>query len=217
MALVQCCSGSFDFFTRPRTIIAWRTAYPKESVQNIPTLYDETQVGIWKKKLQTPSIGYRATLIAHLEHHDPNTDGHFDVKIAEGDGYLITQNLYNSIPGEHWPQMNARSQDMTLVNGIKAKPLGQVFVPILLTNAKNGKGFRTVLHAYVMERMTRMGMFISHPSWIKKALYKKGGWEHLCNFGKGNAGKGKGKVVLKELRRWRSTVGTAPYRRRREK
>lgn len=61
-----------------------------------------------------------------------------------------------------------------------------------------------------------MGMFISHPSWIKKALYKKGGWEHLCNFGKGNAGKGKGKVVLKELRRWRSTVGTAPYRRRRE-
>ena len=78
------------------------------------------------------------------------------------------------------------------MNGMKANTLGQVFVPILSTNAKSGKVFRIVLNAYVMEGKTWMGMFVSHPSWIKDALYKKGRWEHVCNFGKGNAVKGKG-------------------------
>ena len=64
-------------------------------------------------------------------------------------------------------------------------------MPILLINAKNGKGFRIVLHAYVMGGMAEFSMLIGWPSWIRKALYKKGGWEHVCNFGKGTAGKGK--------------------------
>ena len=168
------------------------------------------------KNCKTPHIGHGATLIAHLEHHSRNTDGHFDVTIAERDGNFISQNLYNSIPEEHRPQMKGKAQEVTFINDVKANTLGQVFVPILSTNAKNGKGFSIVLHAYVMEAKTWMGMFISHPSWIKNTFYKKGGWQHVRNFGKGNAGRGKGKVVLKELQCWRSTAGTASYRRRRE-
>ena len=206
---MACCSDFMDFFIRPRTILAWDRADPEESVQNVPTLYDETHAGIWHKKLQTPYTGHGADLIAHLEHPAPNTDGHFDVIIAEGDGSFISQNFYNSIPEEHRPQMKGKAQEVTFINDVKANTLGQVFVPILLTNANNGKGFRIVLHAYVMEAKTWMGLFISHPSWIKRTLYKKGGWEHVCDFWKGNAGRRKGKVVLKELRRWQSTAETA--------
>ena len=204
MALVQYRSDFFDFINRPRTILAWDTAYPEKSVQIVTTIYDETHAGIWHDKLQILSTGYGANLIAHLEHHDPNTDGHFDIQITRGDRNFISQPLYNSIPDEHRPQMMARSQELTFINGVKGNTLGQVFVPILLTNAKNGKGFCIVLHAYVMEGMTQIGMITSYPSWIRKTWYKEDGWEHVC------------KVVLKEPQRWRLTAGIVPYRRRRE-
>ena len=85
--------------------------------------------------------------------------------------------------------MEATDQEVTFLIGQAANALGQVYVPILLTNAQNGERFRVVLQAYVLEEMS-MGMFISHPKWIEKTLFEKDAWEYICNFGDGNAGKG---------------------------
>lgn len=167
------------------------------SVQHIPTLYDETHRGIRHSSLEILSIGNSPALIAHLEHHEPTTDGSFAVCIAAGNGSFISQKLYDSIPEEHRPQIKATDQEVTFLSGHAANTLGQIFVPILLTNANKGERFRIVLHAYVLEKMT-MGMFISHPRWIEKTSCKKGGWEHICNFGGGNAGQGD-TVMLKGI------------------
>lgn len=211
MALVQCCSGFVGFFNisnRPRqpgnlhNTCAYQTqiiACPSSSVQHIPTLYHETHRGIWRSRLQILSLGNSPALIAYLEHHDPSTDGSFAVCIAAGNGNFISQKLYKSIPEEHRPQMKAKDQKATFLLGQSASTLGQVFVPILLANAKNGERFRIVIYAYVLEKMS-MGMFISHPRWIEETVYKKDGWGHICNFGEGNAGKGN-VVMLKGIQR----------------
>ena len=94
--------------------------------------------------------------------------------------------------------MEAIDQQVTFLLGEPAKALGQVFVPILLTNAKNGERFRVVLHAYVLEEML-MGMFISQPSWIEETSFKEDGVEYLCDFGEGNAAKGD-VIMLKGVR-----------------
>ena len=168
------------------------------NVEPTPTLYDETCRGIWHSTLQILSIGDSAALIADLEHHDSSKDGSFAVCIAAGKGNFISQELYNSIPEEHRPQMEAQDRKVTFLFGHSGHTLGRTFIPILLTNAKNGERFRIVLHAYILEKMS-MGMFISHPSWIGEILYKKDGCEYICNFGKGNAGEGN-VVVLKDIR-----------------
>ena len=157
----------------------------------VPTLYDETHRGIEDTRLEILSWANEPTLIAYLEHYDPSTDGSFAVCIASGNGNFISQKLYNSIPEEHRPQMEADNQKVTIVPGQPANTLGKTFIPILLTNANGGERFRIVLRAYIMER-SLMGMFISHPSWIKETSYKKR--EHICDFGEGN--RGKGNVVM---------------------
>ena len=211
MTLVQRCSGFVGFFNlsnRPKNPLnlhdncAYQTqimARPSSSVQHISTLHDEKHRGIWRSRLQILSLANSAALIAYLEHHDPSTDGGFAVCIAAGNGNFVSQKFYNSIPEEHRPQMKAKEQKVTFLLGQTANTLGQIFVPILLTNARNGERFRIVLHAYVLEKMS-MDMFISHPRWIKETLYKKDGWEHICNFGEGNAGKGN-VVMLKGVPR----------------
>ena len=95
--------------------------------------------------------------------------------------------------------MKARDQEVIFLLGQPTKALGQVFVPILLTNAKNGERFRVVLQAYVLEEML-MGMFISQPSWIEETSFKKDGDEYLCDFGEGNAAIGD-VIMLKGIRR----------------
>ena len=216
MALIQCCSGFvgfFNLFKRPKNTVNFHNlcayqnhimARPSFNVQHIPTLYEETHRGIchrgkWRSRLQILSLGNSPALIAYLEHHEPTTDGSFAVCIAAGNGNFISQELYNSIPEEHRPQMKAKDRKVTFLLGQSANTLGQVFVPILLTNAKNGERFRIVLHAYVLERMS-VGMFINHPRWIEETLYRKDGWEHICNFREGNAGKGN-VVMLKGIQR----------------
>ena len=173
-------------------------ARPSSSVQHTPTLYDETHRGISHITLKILSVGNSAALIADLEDHDSSTDGSFGVCIAAGEGNFISQKLYNSIPEEHRPPMEAQDRKVTFLFGHSGHTLGRTFIPILLTNAKNGERFRIVLHAYILEKMS-MGMFISHPSWIEENLYKKDGCEYICNFGKGNAGEGN-VVVLKDIR-----------------
>ena len=95
--------------------------------------------------------------------------------------------------------MEATDQEVTFLIGQAANALGQVYVPILLTNAQNGERFRVVLQAYVLEEMS-MGMFISHPSWIEETSCKKDGFEHICNFGEGSAAKGD-VIMVKGIRR----------------
>lgn len=56
----------------------------------IAVLYDETHRGRWDQTLSIASMGQVAHLYAHLEHHNPTTDGSFAICIAGGTGTFIS-------------------------------------------------------------------------------------------------------------------------------
>jgi hypothetical protein len=64
---------------------------PPDFSDSIPTLYDETHRGVWFQEAVIASLGNRANLIAHLEHHSPSTDGSFSVCLAGGAGVFVKQ------------------------------------------------------------------------------------------------------------------------------
>ncbi|CAD6589576.1 MAG: hypothetical protein ASARMPREDX12_003887 [Alectoria sarmentosa] len=156
-----------------------------------PTLYDETHRGIWHMKPHVNSFGNAPSLIAHLEHYDPTTDGSFAVCIAAGSGNFISKELYQSIPQEHRPGLDTRSHQVGLWFSEDQTALGATFIPIILKNAKTEKPFRIVLHAYVLPTMLG-GTFISHPTWIGVQRFVRRVREYRCDFGDGKIVKVKG-------------------------
>ena len=149
----------------------------------VPTLYDETHRGIWHLEPHVASAGHRVCLIAYLEHHKPTTDGSFGVCIAGGSGNFISQELFESIPLMHRPQLRKGTRSIGMMLGPSQDAIGEVFVPIILKNSNDGKRFRVVLHAYVLPKML-MGMFLSNPRWIKTQSFGPN-VEYDCDFGDG--------------------------------
>ncbi|MCJ1375316.1 hypothetical protein MMC20_006551 [Loxospora ochrophaea] len=132
----------------------------------IPTLYDETHKGIWHMEPRTASVTQSVYLIGKFEHHISITDGYFNIYISVGCGNFINQEVYESIPEEHRPELNSLETPPVAFRGpnatVRMTSLGTTFVPILFRNANTGKLFRVKLHAYVVLKLLK-GMIISQP------------------------------------------------------
>ncbi len=149
----------------------------------VPTVYDETHRGIWHLEPHVASAGHRVCLIAYLEHHKPTTDGSFGVCIAGGSGNFISQELFESIPPTHRPELRKGARSIGMMLGPSQDAVGEVFVPIILKNSNDGKRFRVVLHAYILPKML-MGMFLSNPERIETQRFgRNAGYD--CDFGDG--------------------------------
>ena len=161
------------------------------NADSLSTLYDETHRGIWHINPHIASFGNSPSLIAHLEHHGPTTDGSFAVCVAGGSGNFINKKLYESIPQEHRPELDTCPHRVGLMVGEDQTALGTAFIPIILKNADTDKPFRIVLHAYVLPNML-MGMFISDPAWVEVQQFRPSGREYGCDFGDGKIVRVKG-------------------------
>ena len=75
-------------------------------------------------------------------------------------------------------------------------------MPIMLKDANSGKRFCIILHAYVMPDLL-MGMFISHPNWIKTRTYAKDGDDYGCDFGSGEIVRVKGEPFRSQHDIWK--------------
>lgn len=164
--------------------LAMPSTNPPANVESPATLYDETYRGIWHANPHIASLGNYPSLIAHLGHHDPTTDGSFAVCIAASSGTFISKKLYESILQEHRPTLDTKADRVGMWMCDDQTTLGTIFIPIILQNADTGKPFRIVLHAYVLPNVL-MGMFISTPIWIVWAQYAVTGRVYGCHFGDG--------------------------------
>ncbi|KAI0248879.1 hypothetical protein BJV78DRAFT_1130587 [Lactifluus subvellereus] len=128
----------------------------------IPVLHDETHHENWYSQPQINSIGNLPNLTGYLEHHAPSTDGSFAIYIAPGNVTLVSKRLYESIPEQHRPPLDANDAGNPVafrVGSSTQEALGSTVMPVVLTDATSGRRFCIKLYALVLENML-MGMFI---------------------------------------------------------
>ena len=161
----------------------------KASVPHFDTLYDELQ-DVWHGNPFINSTFLCASLIAHLEHRHPTSDGRFTVCIGSGSYNFIGKKLYQSIPAENRPKIESTERYVSYVIGGSQRALGTISVPLLFENLDGDttKWFRICLNAFILEDL-KVGMFVSHPRWITEMASQENDWVYTCDFGNGKNGR----------------------------
>jgi len=152
----------------------------------IPVLYDETHHGKHYNQPRMESMANLANLMGHLPKHADTTDGSFSICMAGGNCTLVSKNLYESIPEEHRPALNAsHAREVGSLFGSMAT-IGSTIMPIVLENAETGQKFCIKLYALVVENLL-MGMFIGNGGidFLEEESWARAGITRVFNFGNG--------------------------------
>ena len=148
---------------------------PPDGGTAIPTLYDETFRCVCHKMPQIQSMASLTCLVGYLEHHEATTDGSFAICVADGEGAFISQELFESIPLAHRPELHTdgrREVAFTILSRETGTAIGSTHLPTLFWNRTTGQKFRIKLFVYVMKDFG-IPMFISHSDWIVRTSFEE--------------------------------------------
>lgn len=129
-------------------------------------------------------------LVEYLEHHESITDGSFTICIADVEGAFISQELFESIPLAHRPQLctdSGREVAFTIGPHETAIATGSTHLSILFWNRITGQRFRIKLFVCVIEDFG-IPMFISHSDWIVRTSFEENSTSRF-DFGHGVMGR----------------------------